>query len=116
LLLRALCMGDMGFFERGMARLAGVPLQNTRILIHDQGELGFDSIYLKARLPKRMFPAFRAGVELAHETDYDGEMNDRNRYLEKMLERILTHFEDPGSQMTQEDIDYLMGKLEQVAA
>lgn len=116
LLLRALCMGDMGFFERGVARLAGVPLQNARILIHDQGELGFDSIYMKAKLPKRLFPAFRAAVELAHETEYDGALNDRNRYLEKMLERILTQFEDPSSQMAQADIDYLMGKLEQVAA
>lgn len=116
LLLRALCMGDMGFFERAMARLAGVPLQNARILIHDQGDLGLDSIYLKANLPKRLFPAFRAAVELANETDYDGALNDRNRYLEKMLERILTQFEDPGSQMAQEDLDYLLGKLDQVAA
>jgi len=115
-LLRALCMGDMGFFERAMARLAGVPLQNARILIHDQGDLGLDSIYLKANLPKRLFPAFRAAVELADETDYDGALNDRNRYLEKMLERILTQFEDPGSQMAQEDLDYLLGKLDQVAA
>lgn len=116
LLLRALCMGDMGFFERAMARLAGVPLQNARILIHDQGDLGLDSIYLKANLPKRLFPAFRAAVELANETDYDGALNDRNRYLERMLERILTQFEDPGSQMAQEDLDYLLGKLDQVAA
>jgi uncharacterized protein (DUF2336 family) len=116
LLLRALCMGDMGFFERAMARLAGVPLQNARILIHDQGDLGLDSIYLKANLSKRLFPAFRAAVELANETDYDGALNDRNRYLEKMLERILTQFEDPGSQMAQEDLDYLLGKLDQVAA
>jgi len=115
-LLRALCMGDMGFFERAMARLAGVPLQNARILIHDQGDLGLDSIYLKANLPKRLFPAFRAAVELADETDYDGALNDRNRYLEKMLERILTQFEDPGSQMAQEDLDYLLSKLDQVAA
>lgn len=116
LLLRALCMGDTGFFERAMARLAGVPLQNARILIHDQGDLGLDSIYLKANLPKRLFPAFRAAVELANETDYDGALNDRNRYLEKMLERILTQFEDPGSQMAQEDLDYLLSKLDQVAA
>ncbi|MEE9209236.1 MAG: DUF2336 domain-containing protein, partial [Kiloniellales bacterium] len=34
LLLRSLCLGDMNFFERGLARLAGLPLQNARILIH----------------------------------------------------------------------------------
>jgi uncharacterized protein (DUF2336 family) len=116
LLLRSLCLGDMNFFERGLARLAGLPLQNARILIHDQGSLGLESIYMKAELSKRLFPAFRAGIELAHETDYDGGRNDRARFIERMLERILTQFEDPQSRLTQEDIDYLMGKLELVAA
>jgi uncharacterized protein (DUF2336 family) len=116
LLLRSLCMGDMNFFERAVARLSDVPLPNARILIHDQGSLGFESIYLKANLPKRLFPAFRAGVDLADETDYDGGMNDRPRYIERMLERILTQFEDPNSNMNEEDIQYLMGKLEQIAA
>ncbi|MCH8808466.1 MAG: DUF2336 domain-containing protein [Proteobacteria bacterium] len=116
LLLRSVCMGDIHFFERAVARLADLPLQNARILIHDQGLLGLESIYMKADLPKRLFPAFRAGIELVRETDYDGGPNDRSRFIERMLERILTQFEDPQSRMTQEDIDYLMGKLEQVAA
>ena len=116
LLLRALCVGDLNFFERAMAKLAALPLQNARILIHDQGPLGLESVYMKAELSKRLFPAFRAGIELAHETDYDGGPNDRARFIERMLERILTQFEDPQSRLTQEDIDYLMGKLEQVAA
>jgi len=116
LLLRALCMGDMGFFERALARLADLPLQNTRILIHDHGGLGLESVYMKADLPKRLFPAFLAGIELSDETDYDGRQNDRSRFIERMLERVLTQFEDPQTRMTQEDIDYLLGKLEQVAA
>ncbi len=116
LLLRALCMGDMSFFERGLARLADLPLQNSRILIHDHGGLGLESVYMKADLPKRLYPAFRAGIELCDETDYDGGQNDRSRFIERMLERILTQFEDPKSRMTEEDIDYLMGKLDQVAA
>ncbi len=116
LLLRALCMGDMGFFERALARLANLPLHNARILIHDHGGLGLESVYLKADLPKRLYPAFQAGIELSDENDYDGGHNDRSRFIERMLERVLTRFEDPQSRMTQEDIDYLMGKLEQVAA
>lgn len=116
LMLRALCMGDIGFFERALARLAQLPIQNARILIHDQGELGLESVYMKAELPKRLYPAFRAGVQLVDEIDYDGGHNDRSRFIERMLERILTQFEDPQSRMAQEDIDYLMGKLEQVAA
>ena len=116
LLLRALCMGDMGFFERALARLADLPLQNARILIHDHGGIGLESVYMKADLPKRLYPAFQAGIELSDENDYDGGRNDRSRFIERMLERVLTQFEDPQTRMTQNDIDYLFGKLEQVAA
>jgi uncharacterized protein (DUF2336 family) len=116
LLLRALCVGDMNFFERGLAKLAGVHLQNARLLIHDPGTLGLQSLYLKAALPSRLFPAFRAGVDVVAETDYDGGSNDRTRYLERMLERMLTRFEDPATRLAQDDIDYLMGKLNEIAA
>ena len=116
LLLRALCMGDVGFFERAVARLSNIPLKNARLLIHDQGPLGLESIYIKSNLPARWLPAFRAAIDLADEADYDGGPNDRARYVERMVERMLTQFEDPTSRLDREDIDYLMAKLEQVAA
>ncbi|MEQ9567071.1 MAG: DUF2336 domain-containing protein, partial [Pseudomonadales bacterium] len=40
LILRALCMGDVSFFEAALAKRAGVSLINTRILIHDSGPFG----------------------------------------------------------------------------
>jgi len=116
LLLRALCVGDINFFERALAMRAGVPLKNARMLIHDPGNLGLQSVYLKAELPRRLFPAFRAGVDVVNETDYDGGSNDRSRYIERMLERMLTQFEDPSARLSQDDIDYLMGKLNEIAA
>lgn len=116
LLLRALCVGDLNFFERAMAKLGNVSLKNARMLIHDQGDLGLQSIYLKAELPRRLFPAFRAGVDVVSKTDYDGGSNDRTRYVERMLERMLTQFEDPAARLSQDDIDYLMGKLNEIAA
>ena len=116
LVLRALCMGDIAFFEVALARLAGVPIQNARILIHDKGTLGLESIYLRAGLPERLFAAVRAGVEVVQETDYDGGENDRNRYVERMLERILTQCEDPSGGLSEDDIEFLMSKLQQLAA
>ncbi|MDJ0609213.1 MAG: DUF2336 domain-containing protein [Kiloniellales bacterium] len=116
LVLRALCMGDIAFFEVALARLAGVPVQNARILIHDKGTLGLESIYLRAGLPERLFAAVRAGIEVVEETDYDGGENDRNRYIERMLERILTQCEDPSERLSDDDIEFLMSKLQQLAA
>ncbi len=116
LLLRALCAGDLNFFERAMARLTELPLQNVRVLIHDKGMLGLEPLYLRAGLPKVLFPAFQAAISLVVETDYDGGRNDRRRYVERIMQRMLTKFEDPSQRIEADDLEYLMAKLRQVAA
>ncbi|MEE9209235.1 MAG: DUF2336 domain-containing protein, partial [Kiloniellales bacterium] len=116
LLLRALCVGDLNFFERAMAKLVALPLKNVRILIHDKGMLGLEPLYLRAGLPMSLYPAFRAAIALVVETEYDGGMNDRQRYIERILQRLLTKFEDPAERIAADDIEYLMAKLSQHAA
>jgi uncharacterized protein (DUF2336 family) len=116
LVIRALCVGDMPFFEAAIARLANVPMKNARKLIHDGGDLGLRSIYEKANMPERLFSAVRAAVQILAEEQYDGGRNDRERFVARIIERLLTQFEDPASKMTQDDIDYLMNKLRQLAA
>jgi uncharacterized protein (DUF2336 family) len=114
IILRALCLGDIRFFEAAVAVLAKVPLISARTQIHDSGADGLKTILDKARVPKPLFPAFRAAVEVSHETDYDGLDNDRERFRRRMIERILTNFEDPKSRMGQENIDYLFDKLREI--
>lgn len=116
LIMRALCVGDLSFFEAAMARLANVPLKNARMLIHDEGDLGLRSIYQKAKMPPRLLAAVNTAVTILEEEDYDGGRNDRERFVSRVIERLLTQFEDPSSTMTQDDIDYLMSKLHQLAA
>lgn len=116
LVIRALCVGDMAFFEAAMARLANVPLKNARKLIHEGGDLGLRSLYERAKMPERLFSAVRAAVQILAEEEYDGGRNDRERFVARIIERLLTQFEDPASKMTQDDIDYLMNKLRQLAA
>ena len=93
-----------------------MPLKNAQKLIHDGGDLGLSSIYEKAGMPQRLFSAVRAAVQILAEEDYDGGRNDRERFVARIIERLLTQFEDPASKMTQDDIDYLMNKLRQLAA
>lgn len=112
LLLRALCMGDMAFFEAGMSVLARTPIVNARMLIHDEGTLGLKSLYLRSGLPERFYPAFRVAVDVVDENETDARDEDRRRYICRMIERILTQFEDIG----QDNLDYLLGKLNQYAA
>ncbi|MEM7170725.1 MAG: DUF2336 domain-containing protein [Pseudomonadota bacterium] len=44
MLMEALSEGDLYFFEAGMARLVGIPIENARSLLHDKGELGLKSL------------------------------------------------------------------------
>lgn len=112
LILRALCMGDMAFFEAGMAVMSRTPIINARLLIHDQGSLGLKSLYLRTGMPERLYPAFRVAVDVVHENETDARDEDRKRYASRMIERILTQYEDIG----QDNLDYLLNKLTQYAA
>lgn len=107
LLVRALCMGDLAFFEAALAHLANVPLTNARLLIHDVGRLGLKSIYDRAKMPAALMPACRIALDVLKETLYDGEEHDRERHRRRMIERILTQYEDLAS----DDLDYLLDKL-----
>ena len=107
LVLRALCLGDLAFFEVAMAVMAKVPITNARILIDDAGPNGLASLYEKAGMPPRLLPAVRVAVDVVRGTEFDGGERDRERYRSRVITRILTQFED----LPQEDHDYLLDKL-----
>jgi uncharacterized protein (DUF2336 family) len=111
IILRALCMGDLEFFEVSIAVLSGLPLGAARTLIHDQGPLGLPAIVERARLPESLFPIFRAAIDVAGETQYDGGDNDRERFRARMLERVLTYMDDPAENLGAENADYLLERL-----
>ncbi len=54
LAFRALSLGDMRFFEMAMARLTRLPLESTRRLIHDDGDLGLEAILQAALTARRV--------------------------------------------------------------
>ncbi|HEX9835806.1 MAG TPA: DUF2336 domain-containing protein, partial [Alphaproteobacteria bacterium] len=116
IILRALCMGDMGFVEAALARLAEIPVGNACTLIHDEGGKGLRALTRKAGIGEGLFPVIRAGVEVWRETQYDGRENDRERFQRRVMERMLTRFAQPGDEeaIGNENIEYLLGKLRQI--
>lgn len=114
ILLRALCMGDITFFECALARLAGVTLENARRLIHDRGPLGLRAVYDKANLPPAQYMAVRAALDVSRETEMDGGENDRERYARRMIERIMTQYDDLGVEFEADDLNYLLTKLDEL--
>ena len=114
IVLRAVCMGDIVFFEESLAQLAHVKIANARHLIHDEGKRGFVAIYEKSGLPKAFFRAIRAAVDVAKEIKFDGEAHDRERFSRRMIERILTQYGDLGVQFEADDLEYLLAKMNQL--
>jgi len=107
IMLRALCLGDLTMVEAAFATLARIPVHNARLMIHDAGPLGFKSLYDHAGMPKALFRAFRIALEVARDTPLDGGEHDRERRRRRMIERILTQFEDIGA----DNLDFLLTRL-----
>lgn len=109
LIARVLCTGDLAFLEAAMARLAAIPLTNARTLIHDTGGRGLKALYEECGLPGELFDLVRVAVDVVAETQYDGGPDDRARFSDRVLERVLTHYD--GQMVPGEDLDWLIGRL-----
>ena len=107
LVVRSLCTGDIGFFEAVMAALTGVRVENVHILLHDAGPLGLASLYRRSGLPPGLFAAVRAAVDVARETDFNGEAQELERYRARVIARVLTQVPD----LDAGDADYLVDRL-----
>jgi uncharacterized protein (DUF2336 family) len=107
LIMRSLCLGHMNFVEHALAELAGVPHAKSWLMIHDAGTLGLKTIFERGGLPSGMFTAFRLAVDIFHKTEMDGRENDRDRFRQRMVERVLTQFQA----IPRADLDYLLDKL-----
>ncbi len=108
LVVRALCTGDIAFFEAAMAALAGISVDNARLLVHDPGRNGLLSLYRKAAMPAALLPMVRAAVDVVDESRLDGQEHDLERFRTRVITRVLTQEDapaDPG------DSEYLLEKL-----
>ncbi|MBT7942171.1 MAG: DUF2336 domain-containing protein [Alphaproteobacteria bacterium] len=114
IILRGLCMGDMAFFEAAMAELAGVSLMNARQLIYDSGTLGLRTLCRQANIPLAQLIAVRAAIDVSLEVEYDGRDNDRERYSRRMIERIMTQYDDLGVEFESDDLNYLLTKMNEL--
>lgn len=114
IILRALCVGDMPFFETAISILADVPIGNARVLIHDEGDLGLRSLYDKAGLPRALYVAFRSAVDLNIGAEAERTDDDPEQLMRKMLERVLTVPDDEAEVYADADVEYLLAKFNKI--
>ncbi|VAW05298.1 hypothetical protein MNBD_ALPHA01-386 [hydrothermal vent metagenome] len=107
LIFRAICMGDVVFFEAALAKLCNIPVSSAYKLIHDRGDMGLTAIYRECNLSPQMLPIVKAALDVAKDMETSaGE--DRDRFQQRMLERMLTNCEDD---FDPENLDYFITKL-----
>lgn len=87
MVVRALCLGKLSFFEHALAKLANVPILHAKILILDPGQHGFKSLYTKSELPTAFYPAVKALLEVAMEETQQGRYRMKD-LPQRMIERI----------------------------
>lgn len=114
IIMRSLCIGDVAFFEAALVELATLPADNARILVRDGGMKGVEGVYRTTGLPESVFPLIKVALDVAYENEYDGEENDRERYMRRMIERIMTQYEELGVEIDSDDLDYLLGKVKEL--
>ena len=108
LVIRALCMGNLPFFEFGISALSGVLIIPARALIHDPGPTGLPSLWEKASMPAKLLPLTRIALDVIQQVKMDGEEQDIQRFRARIIERMLTQM---GS-ASQDELDYLMDLLQ----
>jgi uncharacterized protein (DUF2336 family) len=114
IVLRALCVGDLDFFEQSLSVLSGVPINNARILIHDEGELGLRSLYQKAGMPVALLPAYRTALDMVVKAEMEQSDEDPQHRMRRLLERVLTEHEEIIDEFGTDTVDYLLTKLNQL--
>lgn len=103
LVIRALCTGDLSFFEIAMAKLGRVPRLNARVLMMDSGPLGFESFYKVTHMPEGFFEAVKVLLRIAMEETNYGRLR-REDFRKRMMERIKAGEYD----RTVENMQYLL--------
>lgn len=96
LLLRALCVGNLIFFETAIAARAGVSAHSARLLLYDPGGRGTRAIYKAAHLPKDLFHAFRIAVDLTREFATDEGSEWKRNYARRLASRLVDIYDDIG--------------------
>lgn len=111
IILRAICMGDLQFFETAITVQTGLPIDNVVRLIYDPGSLGIQAICKKAGLPDTSHIAVVAALKIASERELAGDELNREQFAKRMIERVLTQYGDLGVNLENNDLDYLLAKI-----
>ncbi len=111
LVVRAVCLGDLKFFEYALVYLSETPIAEVRkILFGTQADFMIRNLLRKAFIPKSVFPAIFSALKIIREVRFDCAQTNRKSFGHKVVERILS-FTQNNDELSPEDIKYLVSKI-----
>ncbi|NNG05807.1 MAG: DUF2336 domain-containing protein [Inquilinus sp.] len=113
LLLRAICVGDLHFFEAGIARLAQMTIDDCRSLLYERGPLGFRGLYGKTDLPGELFAAFRVALDVVRvvRPDFDGGPREKKVWKKVYTDTIVERLVQEYRQVCPADVEHVLSQL-----
>jgi uncharacterized protein (DUF2336 family) len=94
LVLRALCVGNVPFFEHAMAVLGQISIANARLLIHDLKPEPLNALAIKAKVPEPLVRVMRIALDIMNQLRLEGRDQDIKRFRTSLIEQILMQTED----------------------
>ncbi|MGJ0509669.1 MAG: DUF2336 domain-containing protein [Methylocystis sp.] len=88
LVLRALLSGNRDLLESALAELSGLHEDRVAAMLADFRGAGFAAVYMRAGLPEKFLPAFRAALAAQREYGAGGGADARLSLI--MVERVIT--------------------------
>ncbi len=111
LVVRAICLGDLKFFEYAIVYLSETPISEVRkILFNNNTDFMIRNLLRKAFIPKSVFPAIFSALKIIKEIRFDCGRSNRKSFGHKVVERILSLTQNT-SELSPEDINYLVSKI-----
>ncbi len=111
LVVRAICMGDLKFFEYALVYLSNTPILEVRkILFNNSMDFMVRNLLRKAYIPKSMFPAVFSALKVIKDIRFDYKKNDSTSFAHKVIERILS-YGSAGEDLSEDDVNYLISKI-----
>lgn len=90
LILRALCHGELRFFEAAVAKRVGIPIANARKLLKDN-DIGFGAVYRSCRLPAEYSDAVKAILKLVQQEISLNNNRLSEDFNEQIMQKIISY-------------------------
>ena len=111
LVTRAICSGDLKFFEYAVSFMSETPITNVRkILFNSQADFEVRNLLRKALLPKSVFPAILNALKVINDIRFDCCRTNSKLFGRKVIERVLS-FNSTTDELSAEDINYLISQI-----